>query len=122
MMRTPRSSGPRQHFGDILESIEDLEGFIAGMGYEGFASDQRTISAVERKLQIISEAASRLGAEAEVLCPGVPWRDVRDYGNWLRHAYDGVPHLDVWRTVHRDIPPLKAAVTATLQRLGSYSG
>jgi uncharacterized protein with HEPN domain len=25
-----------------------------------------------------------------VLCPGLPWRDIRGIGNWLRHQYDQV--------------------------------
>jgi hypothetical protein len=46
------------------------------------------IAAVERHLQKISEAAVRLSDHAEILCPGVPWRNIRGIGNFLRHEYD----------------------------------
>jgi len=62
----------------------------------------------------ISEAAIRLKDEAEVLCPGVPWRDIRGAGNWLRHQYDSVDLETIWNTVQDDLPPLKAAVRTAL--------
>jgi uncharacterized protein with HEPN domain len=35
------------------------------------------VAAVERKLQVISEAAIRLAEEAERLFPGLPWKYFR---------------------------------------------
>lgn len=50
---------------DITDAIAMIEGFIARMDFEEFSADPKTVSAVERKLQVISEAAIRLGSEAE---------------------------------------------------------
>jgi uncharacterized protein with HEPN domain len=38
-----------------------VERFTSGMDFEQFREDPKTIAAVERKLQVISEAATRLG-------------------------------------------------------------
>lgn len=84
------------------------------MDLDGFRSDSKTQAAVERKMPIISEAAFRLKDEAETLCPGVPWRDVRGIGNWLRHQYDRVDIETVWNTIQEDLLPLKAAVEKAL--------
>jgi hypothetical protein len=51
-----------------------IETFTAGMDLEAFREDPKTIAAVERKLQVNSEAAIRLGETAEARCPGLPWR------------------------------------------------
>ena len=67
------------------------------MDSETFRADTKTIAAVERKLQVISEAAVRLGDQAEMLCPGLPWRNIRGIGNWLRHQYDHVDVDSIWR-------------------------
>ena len=80
------------------------------MDLEAYRQDARTQAAVERKMLVISESAVRLGSAAEILCPGVPWRDIRGIGNWLRHQYDRVNAETVWNTVTDDLPPLKAAV------------
>lgn len=73
---------------DIADAIDMVERFTSGMDLKQFSEDPKTVAAVERKLQIISEAAIRLGAGAESRCPGAPWRDIRGIGNWLRHQYD----------------------------------
>jgi len=40
------------------------------MDFEAFYSNPMAVAAIERKLQIISEAATRLGNEAEQRIPG----------------------------------------------------
>ena len=69
-----------------------------------FLADMRTISAVERHLLTIAEAATRLRDRAEVLCPGLPWRGIRGMGNWIRHQYERVDPEIVWATVVDDLP------------------
>ena len=86
------------------------------MDAPAFRADPKTVAAVERKLLVISEAAIRLGDQAETMCPGPPWRNIRGIGNWLRHQYDHVDLDSIWRTVTDDLPKLEKAVLSTLQR------
>jgi uncharacterized protein with HEPN domain len=102
---------------DILDCIERIERFTAGMDLDAFIEDEKTISAVERELQKISEAAIRLGDNAERLCPGPAWRDIRGIGNWLRHQYDRIDLETIWTTVERDLVALKPQVQLALERL-----
>ena len=99
---------------DMLDAIVAIEQFTLGMDLDTLRQDPKTIAAVERKLQVISEAAGRPGEPAETLCPGLPWRDIRGIGNWLRHQYDRVDIETIWNTLTRDLPPLKAAVHRAL--------
>lgn len=46
-----------------------IDQFTSGMDFEAFRSNPMVVAAVERKLQVISEAAIRLGEEAERRCP-----------------------------------------------------
>jgi len=101
---------------DIAEAIEAIRRFTQGMDAAKFREDAKTVAAVERKLQVISEAAIRLGEQAEVLCPGLPWRDIRGIGNWLRHQYDHVDVDAIWRTITDDLPPLEGAVARALSK------
>jgi uncharacterized protein with HEPN domain len=105
---------PQRWFSDIIGAIEMIEQFTAGMDFEAFRSNPMAVAAVERKLQIISEAAIRLGDEAERCCPEQPWRDIRGIGNQLRHAYERVDLKTVWNTMTDDLPQLKAAVLGAL--------
>jgi uncharacterized protein with HEPN domain len=106
----------RRYFGDILEAIELIEQFTFGLDFESFRENPMVIAAVERKLQIVSEAAVRLGERAERLCPDQRWSEIRGFGNHLRHAYDKVA-LDIIRgAVTLDMPSLKASVERALSR------
>ena len=44
---------------DIVDAIESIEEFVAGMDFEGFKNDDKTVSAVVRKLEIIGEATKK---------------------------------------------------------------
>lgn len=85
------------------------------MSFEQFREDPKTVAAVERKFLFIGEAAVRLGREAPVIVADVPWRQIRDLGNLLRHDYDKVDLEIIWQTITDDLPPLKAAVLKALQ-------
>ena len=99
---------------DISHAIDAIEEFTRGMDFASFRADQKTLAAVERKIQIVSEAAVRLGDHAELLCPGLPWHNIRGIGNWLRHQYDRVDVETLWNTVEKDLPPLKVAIQRVL--------
>ena len=108
------SPPPQQWFRDIPEAIAAIEAFTRGMDFETFRSNPMAVAAVERKLQIVSEAAIRLGREAEQQISGQPWRDIRDLGNQLRHGYERINIQTLWNVVTHDIPQLKAAVSRVL--------
>lgn len=48
-------------FRDIVEAIAMIETFTEGMDLDRFREDPKTVAAVERKLQLISEAAHSAG-------------------------------------------------------------
>jgi uncharacterized protein with HEPN domain len=104
------------HFRDILESIEHIQMFLEGMDFAAYKADAKTKSAVERQMQIITEAAHLLGEEAETLCPGPDWKGLRGMGNILRHAYHRVDDKIIWDTLQGELPPIKAAVLKTLRK------
>jgi uncharacterized protein with HEPN domain len=99
---------------DILEGIDMIVQFVRDMDLEAFREDPKTVAAVEHKLLPISEAAVRLGDDAERLSPGLLWRNIRGIGNWLRHRYDRVDVEIVWNTVIDDLPPPRSAVLRAL--------
>jgi uncharacterized protein with HEPN domain len=104
----------RAHLTDIRESIENIDGFLKEMDFDAYRADLKTRSAVERQLQIISEAAARLKDDGERFCPGIDWQGLRGMGNVLRHGYHKVEDKIVWDAVKFDLPLLKACVDGVL--------
>lgn len=103
------SDRPLLRLRDILEDIGRIETYVAGMDRAAFLADDKTGDAVERCLERISEAATKLGATAELLAPGPPWHAIRALGNHLRHAYDQVDRDRLWDVVESDLATLRAA-------------
>lgn len=91
---------------DIIEAIETVLHYVAGMTYDRFASDRKTIDAVLRNFTIIGEAAAHLSEDLTEMHPEVPWREMRDMRNITVHEYFGVDNLIVWETLQKDLPPL----------------
>ena len=105
------------HLRDILGSIDHINEFLRDLDYAAYQQDRTTRSAVEREMQIITEAAIRLGPDAESLCPGPDWKGFRGMGNLLRHAYHRVDPRLVWDTVLHELPPMRLAILRTLTAL-----
>jgi uncharacterized protein with HEPN domain len=82
------------HLSDIAESVNNIDGFLGDMDFEMYQNDRKTKSAVERELQIITEAAVRLGDDGDKLAPGPDWKGFRGMGNILRHGYHRVGRPD----------------------------
>ena len=108
---------PRKSLRDILDNIERIERFTGGMDYAVFCNNEATIFAVQYALLAITEAAHRLGDEAETVCPGQPWRDIRGLGNRLRHGYDAIDLDLIWATVKSGLPFLKSDVEKAFRDL-----
>ncbi len=104
------SKRPLQRLHEIIEDIDLIAEYTAGMPEEKFSEDRKTVHATERCLMVISEAAIKLGPEAESLVPDMPWHNIRGLGNVLRHAYDQVSTQLLWEIITVDLPPLKKAI------------
>ena len=61
---------------DILSSSNAIIAFIEGMEYEEFCKDDKTVSAVIKKLEIIGEAAKKIPHEITSANSGIPWKEM----------------------------------------------
>jgi uncharacterized protein with HEPN domain len=116
------SSNPSLTFGDIVENIDSIVSYTTGMTQVGFSKDQKTIDATERCLARISEAAVKLGDDAQSYAPGPQWSDIRGLGNHLRHNYRRVRLEDIWKIVSEDLAPLREACVTAQSKLSSSNG
>jgi uncharacterized protein with HEPN domain len=116
------SNHPARRFGDIIDNIELIEQFTAGMDEAAFVARGAVVYAVQYALLIVSEAARKLGPDAEAFAPGQPWADIRAIGNLLRHDYDEVDPIVIWSIVQRDLAALKTEAAHALSVLSANEG
>ena len=107
----------RAWLADILEAIENIEKHVA-RGRDVFSEDELVQVWVVHHIQIIGEAAARLGEETRRLIPEIPWSDVVAMRNILVHRYFGIDLDEVWSTVEKDLPVLREAVKSVLAQIG----
>lgn len=99
---------------DILHHIDLAVAFSAGLDGIAFKSDIKTVYAVTRCLEIISEASRRLPEDLKVRHAGIGWRQMAAAGNIYRHDYEDVGAGLVWETVRQALPPLRLVIQAEL--------
>ncbi len=92
---------------DIIESIDRVTQYIEGMSFDSFSSDQRSVDAVVRNLEIIGEAANRLPDDFKEKHSQVEWYKVVGLRNRIIHDYFGIDLQIIWQIIHVDLPLLR---------------
>jgi uncharacterized protein with HEPN domain len=97
---------------EMLDYIEQARAYAQDMTFEQYLSDQKTQRAVERCIEVISEASRHIPDDIKGKHPQIPWGDVAGIGNIFRHEYHNVAARIVWDTVRVHLPELQAAIRA----------
>jgi uncharacterized protein with HEPN domain len=91
---------------DIINSIHSIDEHLEGKRIlEEYLNNKTKRRAVERELEIIGEAMSKLLK----LDPKIPLSYARlivDLRNKVIHAYDTIDDIIVWKIITKDIPVL----------------
>jgi uncharacterized protein with HEPN domain len=104
---------------DILEHIETMESFIAGMNYEDFVKDAKTNLAVVRCLEVIGEAAKNIPMFVRKKYTLVPWKYLAGMRDKIAHFYFGIDLERVWEVATVKLPPLKSHIRQILDDIAS---
>ncbi|MDY6991727.1 MAG: DUF86 domain-containing protein [Pseudomonadota bacterium] len=106
--QTHRSAPTRQlNLDRALEAIDKVEHYVAGMSFEDFIADDKTVDAVVRNFEIIGEAARQIPKTFKETSPDIPWRDIADFRNVLIHEYFGVDLHTLWQIIEMNLGELK---------------
>ena len=79
---------------------------VAGRCREDLDADHVLAAALERFIEVVGEAASKVSPAARESLPGVPWFEIIGMRNRLVHGYASVDHDIVWTVVTSDLPSL----------------
>ena len=100
---------------DILSSINEIESYYIDTPkmFEIYQNDLRTKRAVERNIEIIGEAMSRILKEDNGIKISNS-RKIVDVRNRIIHGYDSVSDDVVWGIVVKNLPILQKEVEILL--------
>jgi len=102
---------------DIRDNILLAQRFVEGLTFDSFKDSRLHVYATTRALEIVSEASRRLPEDFRDRHGHLPWRSIRDAGNFYRHRYDNVTESYVWETVHVHLGALLAVILAEIRAL-----
>lgn len=91
---------------DLVSALQKSCQFVAGMSYEDFLKDEKTVYAVIRALEIVGEAAKQIPPKVRATYDMAPWRAMSGMRDKLIHHYFGVDLAVVWKTVTEDVAEL----------------
>jgi uncharacterized protein with HEPN domain len=114
-MAAPRD--PRIVLEQMLEAIGDIEQITSGRSFAAYAADRPTRRAVERCLEIVSEASRRLPPDLKDRHPAIPWPKIAGIGNVLRHDYDVVNDATIWHAAREGRGVGLDTLTPSVQRV-----
>lgn len=102
---------------DILDAVNKIEEFTKDLNYHEFRKDDKTSSAVIRKLEIIGEASKNTPANIRKKHKNIPWSEMSKTRDKIIHGYFEVDHAIIWKTIKEKLPPLRNPLKQILTEL-----
>ena len=100
---------------DIKQAIDEIDSFFASKSkrFDDYSKDMLLKRAIERNLEIIGEAMSRILKE-EPLFPIENAKRIIGLRNQIIHGYDSVSDENIWGIVINHLPKLKIEISSLL--------
>lgn len=105
---------------DMLEAIETAEQILGEQRVRPALTTVETL-ALQRTIEIVSEASRYIPEPTKAAHSSTPWRLIADIGNVLRHGYRDVDNRIIQDVGHIDLPALKVVLRRILADLDSLA-
>jgi len=102
---------------DILDAIDKIEEFVGNMDYGEFMKDDKSSTAVVKKIEIIGEAIKNIPKDVRVKYKAIPWKDIVGMRNKITHNYFKIDYEIVWNVVKEKLPALKIQIEQVLKEM-----
>jgi uncharacterized protein with HEPN domain len=113
------SKSPRARLLHIRDEIAGVATIVHGLSFVQYQGSYMHRRAVERALQIVSEAAKALPSDHLAKYPDAPWNAIIGIGNILRHEYQRLDDKQLWEIATVHLPKLQPIVAQMLTELGA---
>lgn len=106
------------HLSDMLRAGEAVMRFVHGRTFDDLLKDEMLQASVERKIEIVGEAARRVSERFQAAHPAIEWRKIIATRHIFAHDYDEIDYEVVWRIATIHLP----ALVVQLREMGIEAG
>ena len=99
---------------DMLDHARKAIAATRGRVREDLDRDDLLAAGLERFIEVVGEAASKVSEPTRRQLPGIPWREIVGMRNRLVHGYASVDHGITWDVATVDLPEPVAALESAL--------
>jgi uncharacterized protein with HEPN domain len=103
---------------DMLNAARGALHALRSVSLEEYRVQENLRLAVERRLEIMGEAARHVSDALRERHPEIPWRGIVGQRNVLIHAYATIQDDLVWRLAEVQLPALIPMLETVLRELG----
>ncbi len=82
---------------DVVRAVQDVD-------FSAYLRDDNLRLSIERRIEIIGEAARNVSDEFRAAHPEIPWRSVIGQRHVLANAYGEIDHERIWRLAIEGYP------------------
>jgi len=90
----------------MLDAAREAVAFVKDRSRAGLDSDRMLVLALLKDIEILGEAAGKVGDSTREKNPNIPWQHIIGMRNRLIHGYFDVNLNIVWTTVTGELPAL----------------
>lgn len=122
---TSKPSRLADYLAHIVQAIDRIQRYTAGMSLEAFAASELSQDAVIRNLEVVGEASRNIlrdHPDVAAAHPDLPLVVAYEMRNALAHGYFKIDLRIVWNTLQHDLPAMRGEVQSLLDALASSSG
>jgi uncharacterized protein with HEPN domain len=109
------SKDPQILLKHILESIAQVQSYLANMDEEDYMANVEKQDAAERRLQVIGQSIVSLPQEFKDAHQEIEWAKIAGLRNRLVHEYLEIDHELIWNIIAQSLPEFQKAIENLLQ-------
>lgn len=91
---------------DMLQSAKGIVSAVGDLTFEQYLHDDNIRLSVERRIEIIGEAARHVSESFQKEHPEIAWRPIIAQRHIVAHEYDDVDHEIIWGVIKKHVPDL----------------
>lgn len=91
---------------DMIESIGKVLDYTDGLDQSTFLSNNLVYDATLRNFEILGEATKHIPDSVKEAYPEIEWRRIKEFRNFVSHAYFKIDPDILWDVVSRKLPEL----------------